>query len=576
MRLLGRPVASHERGRPEPRARRSTRADVIHAGGLGSSAAAQRERPVLGSAGEQNMGGGTMVEDGRPSGGRSLVRAAGLVVGAGVLVGLAGEFHLLGWSSLPGRGCGGRYRPCPEGSAPTLVLAFLFTFVGSVGLVAALAAFTRTRSGKAVPGALVAAGVLIALWPGWQAYLWMRGPVLDPVWQAGPDRPASVRGAGAWTVGDDAGTVVRVRTDALIAYDSGTGDRGWVLRAPARESVCAISDRVVDGIGLVAFARHEKPCDSVWGVDVRSGRTVWERDIGGRTPVHGRGGGDLLTADAGVAVALADGAVHGYGLTDGAVRWTVRPTAAGTGGEDDAKCDPVSASAAGGTTRTVVTCAFTDGSHSAWILTLDNATGRELSRRELPVESDLSAVAVISADPFTLLVQEGDERGLAAVLAYGDPDDPKAEPVTIPLAADEEDLAVTAFDPVFSARPVLRAVVSGGNLIVATAEPGDRSAEQVAAYSLDDGRRRWHADLGTPVVAVAAAGPGRVAVLSESERLWTFAAGDGARLGEEDGTMVREIHGKIGVGPQLLRAGDKWVVVNADGDGYPPALAVGP
>ncbi|MFD7767045.1 PQQ-binding-like beta-propeller repeat protein [Streptomyces sp. NPDC059787] len=521
--------------------------------------------------------GEKMVEDVGPSGTRSWVKAAGLVVGAGALVGLAVEFHWLGWTSIPGGSCGGRYSPCPEGTTPTLILAFVLTFVGFIGLTLAFAEFKRVRSGKAVPGALMAAGVLIALWPGWQAYLWMRGPVLDRAWQAGADRPASVRGVGAWAVGEDAKTVVRARTDALVAYDSGSGDRGWVLRAPVRESVCAMSERIVDGIGLVAFARDSKPCGTVWGVDVRSGRKVWERNITGVTPGLYQGGGGLLSADAGVAVALGEHSVHGYGLTDGAVRWTAKPVpAAGTEADDDVECEPVTASTAGGTTTVAVTCGGYSDFHSAFLLTLDTATGKELSRRELPVESYLTSAAVLSAEPFTLLVQEKDERGLAAVLSYGDPDDPRREPVTIPLTADEEDLALTGFDPEFAARPVFRTVVADGNLIVAAAKPGSDHPERVAAYSLDDGRRRWHTDLGTGVAALAPVGPDRVAVLGESQRMWTLTADDGTRVGEEDGTTVRDISLKLDSGPQLVRAGDGWVIVNADGDNYPPALAVRP
>jgi hypothetical protein len=47
-------------------------------------------------------------------------------------------------------------------------------------------------------------------------------------------------------------------------------------------------------------------------------------------------------------------------------------------------------------------------------------------------------------------------------------------------------------------------------------------------------------------------------------------------VGEEDGTTVRDISFKLDSGPQLVRAGDGWVIVNADGDTYPPALAVSP
>ncbi|MFE9770722.1 PQQ-binding-like beta-propeller repeat protein [Streptomyces sp. NPDC005931] len=517
--------------------------------------------------------GETMVEDGRPSGAWPLKKAA-LVVGAGALIGLAVEFHWLGWTSFPGNGCGGRYRPCPEGTTPTLVLAFLLTFGGFIGLTVALAAFTRARPGKAVPGALVAVGVLVVLWPGWQAYLWMRGPVLDGAWEANPDRPSTVRGVGAWGVGEDAGTVVRARTDALVAYDSGSGDRAWVLPAPVRESVCAMSERIVDGIGLVAFARDDQPCGTVWGVDASSGRKVWERHLTGRTPLYG--GGGVLGADAGVAVALGEHSVHGYRLTDGGERWTVQPTAPRSGGEDDAACEPVTASSAGGTTRVAVTCGSYSDFHSAWLLTLDTATGKERSRRELPIESYLNAAAVLSAEPFTLLVREKDERGLTAVLAYADPDDPEREPVTLPLTADEEDLALDTSGPGFAARPVFPAVVADGNLVVAATEPGAGDRERVVAYALDDGRRRWHADLGTTVAALAPAGRDRVAVLGQSQRLWTLTAGDGTRLGEEDGITVRDLAWKLDTAPQLLRAGDTWVIVNANGDEYPPALAVRP
>ncbi|GAA2279950.1 hypothetical protein GCM10010415_55590 [Streptomyces atrovirens] len=47
-------------------------------------------------------------------------------------------------------------------------------------------------------------------------------------------------------------------------------------------------------------------------------------------------------------------------------------------------------------------------------------------------------------------------------------------------------------------------------------------------------------------------------------------------MGEEDGIAVRDIPFKLDSGPQPARAGDDWVIVNADGDNYPPVLAVRP
>ncbi|URM92530.1 PQQ-like beta-propeller repeat protein [Streptomyces sp. MRC013] len=318
------------------------------------------------------------------------MRTGLVVVLMGLLVGLALEFHVLGWGSVPGNRCGGRYTPCPDGTTPTLLLAFLFTVVGGYGLVFALQKFTAVRPGKALPALLAAAGVLAALWPGWQAYLWMRGPVLRSVWQAEADRPSSVHGVGAWTV-QDGKTVIRARTDALIAYDSGSGKREWLLDAPVRMSVCAMSDRVSDGVGLVAFARHEVACGSVRAVDARSGRVRWERELPG---ARQEGGGSLLTADGDVGVALSEGAVHGFGLADGKERWTIEPRPSGKR-SDGIGYVPTAISAADGTTRVVVICEGSTGFDSAWLLTLDNATGRELGRSPLPVESSLTTYGIL-------------------------------------------------------------------------------------------------------------------------------------------------------------------------------------
>ncbi|MFF5537061.1 hypothetical protein ACFY71_32145 [Streptomyces cinerochromogenes] len=68
--------------------------------------------------------GETVVQDGRPRAGWRGARAGLAVVAAGAAAGLAVEFHVLGWTSVPGGSCGGRYRPCPDGTTPTLLLAF--------------------------------------------------------------------------------------------------------------------------------------------------------------------------------------------------------------------------------------------------------------------------------------------------------------------------------------------------------------------------------------------------------------------------------------------------------------------
>lgn len=500
-----------------------------------------------------------MVQGGGPRPGWRGVRAGLAVVAAGAAAGLAVEFHVLGWTSVPGGSCGGRYRPCPDGTTPTLLLAFALTFTGYIALLLTIGKFTDRRPGKAVPAVLAVTGVLLALWPGWQAYLWMRGPVLDLAWQAGHDRPSSVRAEGVWTVGAHGSTVVRVRSDALVAYAARDGEVRWTLRAPVRESVCGMSEGLADGVGLVAFARYQKPCDTVWGVDTRTGRTLWQRNFKG-VSAFTSGSDGLLAADGDVALALTDTGVRAYGLTDGRPRWTTELR----GTKADGTCTPNVVSAAGGTARVVVTCQAQEKG-SGRVVTLDAATGRQRGSRALPVESPVDTAMVISAEPFTLLLEERDERGVAAVLAYPADD---GDPVRIPLSADDEDLMlrqVSGED--FTARPALPATVSGHTLVVATARPGGYDADHVSAYALGDGRRLWRAG-ADEVAGLVSTGPDRVAVLGANGRLWTFDTGDGDRIGEDDGVMVTT--NRLAARTQLLRADGTWIVVNGEGTKEPP------
>ncbi|ALO96196.1 hypothetical protein SHL15_5117 [Streptomyces hygroscopicus subsp. limoneus] len=503
--------------------------------------------------------GETVVQDGRARAGWRGARAGLAVVATGAAAGLAVEFHVLGWTSVPGGSCGGRYRPCPEGTAPTLLLAFALTFGGCIALLLTIGKFTDRRPGKVLPAVLAVTGVLLALWPGWQAYLWMRGPMLDLAWQTEKDRPSSVRAEGVWTTGEHGSTVVRVRGDALVAYDAHDGDRRWTLRAPVRESVCAMSEDVADGVGLVAFARYEKPCDTVWGVDTRTGRTLWERKTEG-VSAFTSGSDSLLAADGGVALALTDTGVRAYGLTDGRPRWSADLR----GTKSDATCAPDVVSATGGTARVVVACEDEDEG-SARVVTLDDATGRQRGSRALPVESPVDTAMVLSAEPFTLLLAERDERGVAAVLAYPDGD---GDPVSVPLSADDEDLMLREVGgDDFRARPALPATVVGNTLVVATQKPGGYDADHVSAYSLGDGRRLWRAGVDG-IAGLVSTGPDRVAVLGPNGRLWTFDTADGDRIGEDDGVTVTT--NRLAGHTRLLRADGTWIVVNGDGTKEPP------
>lgn len=500
-----------------------------------------------------------MVEDSRPARGTrgAVWGRALLVVAAGSVAGLAVAFHWFGWTSIPGNACGDHYGPCPDGTVPTILLAFLCTFAG-MGLVTwRVVELTRVRSGKALPAVLVVTGMLLALWPGWRAYAWMRGPVLDRVWQAPLDRPNTVKGVGNWVLD---GAVVRARTDGLTSFDLADGRERWNVDAPVRGSACAMSDTVPDGVGVIAFGREAGPCDTVWGIDTASGRKLWERKTTGVAafgPTDGR-----VTADSGVAVALEAAAVQGFALRTGVPRWKVD---LGEG------CSPVVASAAAGRTRVVNQCVSGSAFRSLELVTFDTANGTHVRRTALPAESDAETVMVISARPFALWLKEKDKRGTDAVLAFDDQDRLRG---TVKTSGRAEDLHLTTYpEHGFDARPSLRAAVVGDVLVTAVTKPGEAVPAAVSGYALDGGRRLWHTGAGGPVTALTRLPENRLAVLADG-RIRSLDPHTG-HLAE--GPLIREGLDEVADASQLVpgRDGD-WVLVNPEGTGVmPPLLGVG-
>ncbi|MFF2848317.1 PQQ-binding-like beta-propeller repeat protein [Streptomyces sp. NPDC058001] len=506
-----------------------------------------------------------MVEDRRPpgTGAWRWVGPALVALAAGICGTLAVEFHWLGWTSIPGGSCGGRYgSTCPDGTGPTLLLAFLFSFTALPLALGAFALWHRFRRGAWIAVVLLCAGAGLAVSPGFQAYEWMRGPVLDVAWDTPYDRPKSVQGKGVWVRED--GTVIRAKDDALVAYDPDDGARRWTVKAPVRKSVCAMSESAPDGVGVIAYHRHGKPCDSVAGIDLRGGRTLWEKPVAGVTRFTDPSDG-LVAADDGTAVAVTDDGVRAFGLRDGEPRWTHR-----IGGDHR----PLLASAAGGRVR-VVTERDTGGSGTpeTRLLTLDAATGDQVRGERLPVESEFESAFVVSAEPFTLWLKEEDERGLDAFLVFPAKG---GDPLVVPRTSDDEDLVVTSGLGYFPARPPLLATVQGDTLIVASQKPGDDYPTAVSAYSLKDGERLWRTGVGDSVHAVASVGADRLGVLTGEGRVWVLDGRTGAKDADfDEGVPIHDEAGRFDLYPQLVREpGGDWMLVNGDGNEQPPVIGL--
>ncbi|MYV55596.1 hypothetical protein [Streptomyces sp. SID3212] len=100
-----------------------------------------------------------------------------LIIGAGIVSALALVFHVQGWGSMPGNSCGGKGRyspPCPEGTTPILLLAFLFTVVGYGLGMFAFSGSGSVRFGRRA-AVVLAVGAAVGAWPGWLAADWMLG-----------------------------------------------------------------------------------------------------------------------------------------------------------------------------------------------------------------------------------------------------------------------------------------------------------------------------------------------------------------------------------------------------------------
>ncbi|WP_426363700.1 hypothetical protein [Streptomyces sp. E-08] len=76
-------------------------------------------------------------------------------------------------------------------------------------------------------------------------------------WTVPPAGRAGDESVGFWGLGS---AVAQGRTDGLFAYDAADGRVRWSVPAPTREALCAMTPDTEEGVGLIAYGRHDKPC----------------------------------------------------------------------------------------------------------------------------------------------------------------------------------------------------------------------------------------------------------------------------------------------------------------------------
>ncbi|MFJ2783057.1 MULTISPECIES: PQQ-binding-like beta-propeller repeat protein [unclassified Streptomyces] len=309
---------------------------------------------------------------------------------------------------------------------------------------------------------------------------------LDPrpavAWQVPGAGQKYDEAVGAWGLGS---TVAQGRIDGLFAYDGTTGAVRWSVPAPARQASCAMSPDAEEGIGLLAFGRHEQPCAALLAVRTADGEVLWRRDL----PGDGLTGG--LAVGGATAVSAEEKAVRARSTATGKQSWQ-RPHGKG--------CALLAMDADATRTLLVEQCG-----ERARLLALDTRTGAERWSRDLPVESGASA-SVVSVSPVVVAVDEEDQRGTHAVLAFDERGNPRG---SVPLAGPEGILSVHADvgdgDP---ARPLVL-----GDLLITLSERGELVPDIVVAHSLADGRKVWSHRAERQTMALAAEPDGTVGVL---------------------------------------------------------------
>jgi outer membrane protein assembly factor BamB len=285
---------------------------------------------------------------------------------------------------------------------------------------------------------------------------------------------------GGWLTPD---VVVRPQEDALIAYDRADGHQRWVFRVDgSTENVCAISDAVVSGTGIVVFGVRgrygENTCDEVAAVDADSGAVKWHASTADGWHTPDIDPSDFAPAVVGDVVAVMQ--PHGiaaYRRDGGAFLWRYSSP-------PECRQDAL----AGGGDRLISTLQC-PGSASK-VIGLDAQTGAEIWRVDLPSTegADLYATRIVSADPPVIAFSQFTGSGTDEIRSFDRSGTLRA---VIPTGGLE---VATEFDM----DPVSDAQVSGNLLIAVTQDQNDSPMSspsvQILAFDLGTGKKVWSAD----------------------------------------------------------------------------------
>ncbi|WP_282694969.1 hypothetical protein [Streptomyces sp. CC208A] len=404
----------------------------------------------------------------------------------------------------------------------------LYTIGGALGLWITWWPLLRSvRADRlwAWTGALVAAALAAA------SAVSSTGEYVRPVWSAPHDTQAGVPAVGSW---HDAGVVVRVRADRATAFRVDGGSTAWNWSPPGRETICTLSRRTAEGIGVLGHTTDGTSCTAATALDLGTGREIWRSSMAPVDRLSEDQAPDLIAVTGTTAVLPEARGWRAVRLSDGKDRWRAA---------SEKGCTPFLAD---GDDRTVVTVDQCGTRTAPALATYAGHDGRRLGRGRVPAVGTPRFLTVLAADPPTLWVHEGDLRGTRAVLRYDERGDIRT---TLPTDGPTGEIRIlpgpsSAYLSVLKARPVRSAAVVGDTLVAAEVRPGDRrwvssgnkpgyqtSQGRISGFSLTDGTRLWSVDTDDEIEAVVRHG----------EEVWTIGGGELTAVSPGTGLRTHEI-----------------------------------
>ncbi|MFJ2741164.1 PQQ-binding-like beta-propeller repeat protein [Streptomyces sp. NPDC087440] len=380
----------------------------------------------------------------------------------------------------------------------------------------------RRRGWIALPLAL--AGVAAFLWPAGAWATSLPGKARSVAWSL-PYEKTGPRNGGSSTPTDwilPAGpNLVRATPDALTAYSLADGSRRWSTPVPTRRTVCGTDTRTAGGLALVGYARFDQPCAELTAVDLTTGRTRWQQKLR-FDPYDSRAATGTFALAGRTAVAVETDRLRAFDATTGKPVWT-RPFTTKrlcTAGALDASADRV---------LLVEECRkdYIAETTVSRLITLDAATGKQLWRAVLPVESSALSAWFAATSPPVLRIKERDQRGVDAFLSYDDKGRARAvlkvsrHATGTPNANSEAEGLIGL---------TVQARVVGDRLVTGVITPGETGVRWVGAFSLATGERQWLKRLPDTATALLAGTDGRLSVLLRGDET-PYLAGYDLRTG---------------------------------------------